>query len=359
MAQFPNGYPGGHDSGEILGPAQLPPNVAEFANRVGQLNGLHPRLIQEVSDVAIDHSGVIDKVLYSDALRDLDHAHFNGDIIAAMGETERPHFDFAWKRGWSLGRQDSQHAAFFGVLSVSGGPGEEQQEIPVVVKEFPFTPPVASKAVQEYMLLKDLRARGLPAVEPIGLITHRWHDGGPSVYLLVRMEPDLESLNSQDWTDIQPGELLERISPIPDTLAILHGEGIFNRELAFGNAGVGEEEGSRYIFDLESSVSMRAILDNLGSDDPIPAELLIMLRQEFTPPRQSLKEIVYPNLPADARPESPEDHFQMEYMLLYEPYEVALAASSSPYAPVLLRAYRTVLAQLRSEAHEASQKRES
>jgi hypothetical protein len=300
----------------------------------------------------LDHTGKVD-VNYGATLNRLDQAWFNGDVIGGMGEKARPHFDFQLRRGWSLGREESQHDTFFGVLNVAGGPGEESRGIPVAVKEFPYTIPAASKAIQEYGLLEDLRGRNLPAMEPVGLIAHRWKGAEPSLYLLIKMEPDLESLNSQDWTHVQPAELRTRLKPITDTMIMLHEQGVFNRELAFGNAAVGGEEGSRYIFDLESSVSARAILETLGPDAPIPLELMIAMRQEFTPPRVSLKQFVYPNLPEDMRPKTPEELFQMEYELLYEPYEMALAKSNSPYKANLMRAYRNMIGDMRKELQES------
>jgi hypothetical protein len=166
------------------------------------------------------------------------------------------------------------------------------------------------------------------------------------------MEGDLESLNAQDWSRLDPAEARERVAPVSDTLALLHGEGIFPHEMAFGNVGVGESEGSRFIFDLESAKSFRNILDKLGPDDPLPEELLIAFRQDFTPPRVSFRDFVYPNLPPGERPATPEELFQFEFNLLYEPYHMAILQSGSKYTAVLERAYRAMMSHMQKEAEE-------
>lgn len=303
-----------------------------------------PRFVRPMPDFSaqLNHDGeVIDKKS-PDALDW--HAYFTEEIHGNEGETPVS-YTFEPKPGWKMGREESQHEAFFGVVTTVMADGA-RRATSVCVKEYPF--PVAHLAINEQGMLQDLRDRGLPAVKPVGLVVNRWNMD-PGVFVLTEMEPNLESLNAQDWSQVEPGEVHERIAPVIDTLVMLQGEGVFPHELAFGNVAVGEAEGSRYIFDLESAKSFRNIMDNIGSDDPIPDELFIAFRSDFTPPRVSLRDFVFKNAPDGETPTTPEEAFQTDLNLIYEPYHMAILESSSPYKPILLRMYHTMLEHARLE----------
>lgn len=338
------------DTGEIVRPQiPPPPHVAEFMNR---LRSVGPRQIAALPDMtpSVDHSG--GEISHPDVVARLNHAYVDRAIVSPESTDPPNRLAFEYKPGWGLGRQESQHQTFFGMITVEEADGSAR-EVPVAVKEFPFE--IADRAVQECALLQDLAARGLPAVRPVGMVTDRWKPA-PSVYLIIGMEQDLESLNAQDWSGVRPEDVPDRVAPLIDTFRMLHENGIFNPELAFGNIGIGEAAESRFIFDLETAVSLRHILDGVGPNDPVPEALQIALRLNFQAARVSLRKFVYPNLTSGQRPaaESREE-FDLELSWLYEPYHEAIARSASPYRNVLERAYRTMLEQRRSELAQRDQ----
>ncbi len=335
-----SGPEGGHD-----GVPPTPPDQVAFMER---LRTITPRLVGELPQVAPhilhDASGYNTLVPeYQHMGEQLDNAHFSGAILAPYreaGERGPATIGFDPQVFWSLGRAKSHRGTFFGELQLTSATGRIDT-VPVAVK--PFLYEEAGNAIQELAMLEYLAAQGVESLEPVGIIMHRWNNP-PTVYLLTRLRQELSSLDSPErWAGVRRETMADALTPAVETLVMLHGKAVSHGDPKLRNIGVGESEDVRIPHDFEFASSFKDIVEGVGDQDAIPAILPELLDQEFRNLFGSLREVVYPYLPPEQRPQTPQEEFELQLGVFLELYQAAMARSNSPYRSVLERAYRVWL----------------
>jgi tRNA A-37 threonylcarbamoyl transferase component Bud32 len=215
----------------------------------------------------------------------------------------------------------------------------------------PFMLNEGSNLAQEVGMLQRARQQGLSTLTPLAIIADRWSEV-PRYYLVTEHLDELSTLVAENWRGIQAGEVAERLQPAVQMMLALHEKGMVHGDPQFKNVATSEKEGKIIVHDMEEGTSIQDLLDKTGPDDPVPEQLVLSLRQEFYRVRLSMRDYVYPNLPADQRPNTPEERFMFELDTLFEQYHMALSQSDSPHRSVLDRTYKIVLERTRQEVSE-------
>jgi hypothetical protein len=195
-------------------------------------------------------------------------------------------------------------------------------------------------------MLQYLAGMGLAVPEPLGIVVDR--DTNPNaMYLLTQDRPDLISLNSHDWSTLQPDQVVNRVQPAIDTLTTLHGKLVFHGDATFNNLATGDKAGSIIVFDTEYAVSHADTVRN-AVDGGVPRELVLSLSHDLYSIQESFDEFIFPNLPEGVRPITLEQKTEYAITHFFEPYRTALKASDSPHKELLERALDIVIASRRA-----------
>jgi hypothetical protein len=205
--------------------------------------------------------------------------------------------------------------------------------------------------VQELAMLQHVHQLGFQTVKPLGLIMDRWAQP-PRLFLITEYAGELSTMAAENWRGLRPEEVADRVKPAVDTVLSLHEKGAVHGDPQFKNIATGESSDSQILHDLEEARSITRLLEGVGPDDPVPPELVKLLRHDFWRMRLSMRKYVYPNLPADQQPQTVEERFMFELNVLFEPYHVGLSRSDTPHKNTLSRAYHALLEQTREEVHQ-------
>gem|GEM_PF-4566421 len=309
-----------------------------------RLSGVMPDLASQ-----LDHGG---HVASEQLAQKFDNTNFSADVLAPFkdhGEKGPAELSFMRKPFLELGHEQSYHGTFLGEMRMASSDGAVVDTRLVAVK--PFLLNEGGSLAQEVAMLQFATSKGLQTVKPLAVIADRWGEVQRFYLITERLDP-LSTLAAENWLGIQANEVAERLQPARKMLLDLHERGMTHGDPQFKNVATGESEGEIIVHDLEEATSIQALLEQTGPDDEIPEKLVMALRQEFYRVRLSMRDYVYPNLPEDQRPNSPEERFMFELGALFEPYHLALGESASPYRQVLDRAYKIMLERTRREVSE-------
>jgi hypothetical protein len=250
-----------------------------------------------------------------------------------------------------IGHDESYHDAFIGRLRMASADGAVVDERTVVVK--PFFMHEAGSAVQELAMLQRVREAGFRTVTPLGVVLDdRWDADPQRLFLITAYEGELSTMAAENWRRLNREDVAGRVKPALDTMLSLHEKGLMHGDPQFKNVASGETEGSSIIHDLEEARDVTGLLAAVEADDPVPLQLVQLLKQEFWRVRLSMRKYVYPNLPRDQRPTTPEERFMFELDTVFEPYHRALSESAMLHRNTFNRAYTAVLEMTRAEIAE-------
>lgn len=335
-------------SQEEIFAGQLLPHEQEFANTLERLNSLPIRELPHFAE-EIDHTGnVIAPTPYSQLESGI---YLNQQTLDSQeGEDSylSPNLTFSTQPLAEIGRKtqigegmamtESQHGTFFGMVQVETG--DQSYTAPVAIKPIDHNESAPVDATrQELAMLEYAAACGLPTLDVLGLVVDN-EAAIPRSYILTRRNPEIRSLDTLNWRE-EAANVDQHLGTAVTTLTALHANMIFHKDLEFKNVSSLDTEGSFVVFDLEWSTSLRDVAEQPGGPDI--ERLSRAIDFDLNTVRRSMRKILYPNLPEDQRPNTPEEEFSYELAHLYEPYHLAIMNSGSRYSDTLDRAYRLVL----------------
>lgn len=338
--------------GEALPPPQPPAAVAAFEDRLAQHRA---RFTGDMPDTAaiLDHEGRLPSEQQAD--RFFHGVHFTQEVTKPFrerGERGPENISFTHIELLEMGHEESYHGTFAGRLNMESADGTVVTERLVAVK--PFYLHEGGSAVQELAMLQHVRKLGFETVRPLGLIMDRWAQP-PRLFLITEYAGELSTMAAENWRGVSREDVAERVKPAVDTVLALNEKGAVHGDPQFKNIATGESTDSQIIHDLEEARSIVRLLESAGPDDPVPPELVRLLRHEFWRMRLSMRKYVYPNLPADQQPQTAEERFMLELNVLFEPYHIGLSRSGTPHKDALNRTYHAVLEQTRGEVREGKE----
>lgn len=333
-------------------PIPIPEDQKAFMNRLRGVNGRGVFVLPDLAE-RVDHTGL---VLDQSGLADQISVHMAPEVLAPFGterETIPNNFTFTPKPLARFGKEKSFRGAFFGELHLTATTGKKET-IPVVVKQYPIggQHDAVHNAIQECTMLAHLKTLGMSTIDLVGVIADRY-SASPTMYVVTRQRQDLESLDEISWKGIKQSDMPERLGPVIDTLSTLHSNLVFQGDPRFKNIGLGDD-GTPIMFDLEHSTSMRDAVATMdpSNEQEVMDRLLRQMRTDFARVRASVEDIVYPNLPAQQRPQTPEERFEFEYTNVMEPYIMKIMESFSPHKSILEHVFARMVQQRRKELLE-------
>jgi hypothetical protein len=335
------GVPGGQESVRA-------PSAAEraFSERLAMHNARLSAPLPDMTTV-LDRNGNMPSEQQVDKFAS---AHFDGDLLRPFrdhGERGPAQVSFTRNTLLEMGNDQSYHGTILGNMQLTSSDGAVVENHLVAVK--PFLLSEGASVVQELAMLQQAARDGLSAVKPLALITDRYNIDAQRIFLVTELNQELSTLARENWRGVQGDEVAEALEPAVSTLVLMHENGMVHGDPQFKNIATGETQGTEIVFDLEDGRDIRGLLEYVVEHDEVPHELVWHLRQEFWRVRLSMRDYIYPRLPADQCPATPEERFMFELNTLFEPYHRKLSESSSPYRAALDRAYRAVLERTREE----------
>jgi hypothetical protein len=331
---------------------ELLPNAAEVEPTglqrafLDRLQTLHDSSVAPMPDfaAALTHDGRLGSGIN---VHDLNGAYLTRQELApyaAAGEVTPNTFSFDLQPLVGMGREESWRQVFFGRMDLTSRSGNVETDVQTAVKAFPLSE--SAYALREAGMMQYLAEQGISTVELVSFIVDR--EAG-MFYLVTRFDGAITPLNKQKfWLNIQSEGLDAQLQPAVQMLADLQGELVFHGDAEFKNAGIGEQAGSYVAIDLERAVSMRDLVDG---DEP-PQRVIEAMAADFASIRKSFQTTVYPNLPPDQAPQTPEQQLDYELKHFFEPYIRAVRAGDSPHKTMLVRAYEGWVERRRKELVE-------
>jgi hypothetical protein len=331
---------------------QLLPHEREFAFALERLRSLP---LREMPDLAsrVDHTG---NIIAPDPQYALESGVYlrrpspflreAGDDSAGAGleYIAQPLAEMGRKTqiGDSPSTNESHHGTFFGILRTDADDwpgGQENVAVAIKPMEHNERSPVDA-TLQELAMLEHVADCDLPTLEVLGLIVDN-ESNIPKSYIITRRNPQIRSLDTLDWSE-EAENVDQHLQTAIATLTSLHSNLIFHKDLEFKNISSLDREGSFIVYDMEWSVSLRDLIDQ--SEVPDIERLGRAIDFDLGTVRRSMRKILYPNLPADGRPNTEQETFDYELTHLYEPYYLALMNTDSKYKGDLDKAYHMALA---------------
>lgn len=161
-----------------------------------------------------------------------------------------------------LGRDKSRHQVFFGELKGRWFHEQEVGQVSVAVKPIPNNteerPQVRNQVLHEIGFHQYLKRYDIPSLDVLGVVlTGSYEDDEPYGFVLTRTEPDIETLNTISWGNLDREKAGQKISHAVDTLALLHSHHVFHGDSEFRNIAVADSGRSLRIIDLEYARSLR------------------------------------------------------------------------------------------------------
>lgn len=242
------------------------------------------------------------------------------------------------------GAAETHHGTFFGALNLSGDNGEST---PVAIKPLSHNSYASvDHATQELAMLEYTAASGLPTLDVLGIVVDN-EAAIPTTYIITRRDPEIRSLDTLDWSR-EAAHADEHLATAITTLAALHSQLIFHRDLEFKNVSSRDDQGSIVVYDLEWAISLR---DAIGQGaEPDVERLSRAVEFDLGTVQRSMRNILYPHLPDSERPVTTEARFEYERQHLYEPYCQAILSAPSKYRDVLEAAYQKALERQQSKS---------
>jgi hypothetical protein len=259
---------------------------------------------------------------------------------------------FLTQPGNRLGREDSHHHVFFGKLQMENG--SNLTEAQVAIK--PFDANRRDALLGELAMFQYLNGLNIPTFQPAGVLAL-----GPekSDHLLTLFDGPVATMDTIDWYELDTDEKWLQLGYAIDTAVELQSKMLFHGDLEFKNVAF-DETGQRRIVDPELMISARDIGETILSrpDDPERQRAMHRLKQllssEFTAICSSIRQFIFRNMPLDERPANEAAEFKEFNRHLFRPHREALEQIDSPYIPVLLEAFDTMVHEKKQQARDAT-----
>lgn len=284
-------------------------NQALFNGVVERLGSRH---ISELPDLrqAVNHDGgrstaVIDK-LDSESEGILLYPGVN----LASSDAQ---FSFIQRPLLRIGREDSRRQIFFGELAGITDDKENKSSTEVAVSVIPSNIDFIKheQALHEIAMYQYAASLEIPTLDIVAVIKA----SSPGIYgfTLTRYEPDIRTLDTLEWGDMDIDDAVDSLSYAVDTLALLHANYIFHGDTAFRNIAVCDASQQPKIIDLELSGSLREQTSNI-------MKLSRYMSADFSSLAASLDMNINHLYQDESGLTSPTDRFDFMYQHIFLPY---------------------------------------
>lgn len=250
-------------------------------------------------------------------------------------------FTFKAQPGHRLGREKSHNEVFFGKLTTAWTRemSMRRKEAHLAVK------PTKNREAMlgELAMFQYLIDLNIPTFKPSGILT----TPSSGNYLMTHFEKPVATMDTVEWSELEPNEMWEQVDFAVKTMALLHGRMLFHGDLEFKNVGF-DERGDLIVVDPELMVSARdmAEIARDGTDEQEVLSAQIRIKQsmsnDFTSVCRSIEEFIIPSLPIHERPKNSASLFKQYARHLFRPYEQAIQDSDSEFKAQLLTAFEKV-----------------
>jgi len=168
-------------------------------------------------------------------------------------------FQFVQHSALSVGREDSRHEVVFGDVYTKRFTNEEDKVLRVAVKPFRGRERVDLLA-QELAMFQELGAVGLEHPVELGLLKDK-----SDRYLITEFKPEMISLDSIDWKNIDKDTEEHTINRALSSLANLHSYGLAHGDASPRNISIQPNMNEDWFVDLEYGVGVENTANILSS----------------------------------------------------------------------------------------------
>jgi hypothetical protein len=236
-----------------------------------------------------------------------------------------------------IGKEDSQHAVFFGNLAIRlfNKPMARDQTI-VAVKPFEGGINI-NRGFQELAISQQLGKTGSIAINPFGLLVGDRTESSRIMFLLSRYVP-LGTLDSFDWDKLSMDEINEKVLMVAAALADLHENLVFHGDSVLRNFASLEADDKLYPVDFEYAVS----LANLNKSSASQIKLKQKMSADLTSAARDISSLLSKRVKGFSRLNDLEK-FEVLLKKFYMPYATNLSSKPYPHAQELRKCYETVV----------------
>jgi|AntRauTorckE6833_2_1112554.scaffolds.fasta_scaffold01909_5 hypothetical protein len=243
-----------------------------------------------------------------------------------------------------LGREDSRQQVFFGELQGQWFHESEVQSVDIAVKAIPRKEADKHKVLHEIGMYQYAKRQGIPTLEVLGaVINDNQASDTPYGYVMTRFEPDIQTLDSLNWSNLSREEAGQALEHAVDTLVVLHSNYLFHGDFEFKNIAAVEGGQSPKVVDLEFGDSMRDEVDNI-------MKLSIHMSNDFSSLARSLDLSIGYLYRDDTGRESPMDRYDFMFEHVFLPYHIKMQKAGVWPTGHMGKAYDNVVCRKHDEA---------
>jgi serine/threonine protein kinase len=173
----------------------------------------------------------------------------------------------------AIGRENSRNQVFFGDLTLDNFSSSGTFNLPVAIKPF-LKLSKQRVALNEFVMSKHLASLGINSFKQIGILKN-----DNDHYLISIFEPEVITLDSIDWDNLNDQETQFVINRGLETLALLHINGLAHGDAKLKNLAISPQMQKHWIVDMEHGVSFINTAQNIGQPNGLVAKICQDLKQ--------------------------------------------------------------------------------
>jgi hypothetical protein len=329
----------------MVGPGSARPEgptdnyVAAQQEFIGLIDHVRESTVLDLPDLSamVDHQGGTTRGVEEVLATPNDRVFLSPKFYEFIGDTALPdRLSFATQDILGVGKGDSQHQVFFGLMQGQHLDARPDFNGHIVAKPIKSTPSVKARLFHEVAMYQHIANEGLPTLDVLGVALFDSPREKLAGFVMTTYDRDIDMLDSLDWAKMDPETAWDYVGKALEYEALLVDRLLFHGDPEFKNIAIGTKEDALKVVDLESTASLRDCSDEVD-------RIKTFLSSDLAQIALSVDRFVFKYLPEDQQPKNDMDRFDILHKRVYEPFYERLQRHDGEHLDILSEAYERMV----------------